>query len=79
MGSFIFNYVTLAIVNPDNLHPDKVTKLFGPEVYENVPSMFRILAICYLALGILGIFLIKYPRDLHLEMYEEHKVLTKGA
>lgn len=79
MGSFIFNFVTLAIVNPDDLHPDEHTKLFGEEVYNNVPSMFRVLAICYAALGALGIFLIKYPRELHLELYDEHNVLTKAA
>jgi hypothetical protein len=64
-------------VNPDDLKPDPKTKLFGPEVYNNIPKMFRYLALCYIILGMAGVILIKYPRDLHLELYEEHHVLTK--
>eukprot|EP01015_Nassula_variabilis_P022184 TRINITY_DN403_c0_g1_i7.p1 TRINITY_DN403_c0_g1~~TRINITY_DN403_c0_g1_i7.p1 ORF type:complete len:499 (+),score=56.73 TRINITY_DN403_c0_g1_i7:70-1566(+) len=79
LGSFIFNFVTLALVNPDDKHPNEHTKLFEEDVYSNVPKMFRVLAICYLALGGLGVFLIKYPRELHLELYDEHNVLTKVA
>ena len=73
-GSFIFNFVCLSIVNPDNVKPrlpfeedGKVKKYFGPEVYENVPKMFRVLSGAYFGLVLISVFLIKYPGDLHLE------------
>lgn len=65
-GTFIFNYVALAIANPHNL-PTTVkadgTKLFEASIYEKVPLMFQILAGCYLILGIGGSLLIKSPKS----------------
>jgi MFS family permease len=72
IGSFIFNFVTLAIVNPDNHHPDEKTHFFDEDVANRVPKMFKILSICYLAIGLFGSMLIKYPKDLHMELYDDH-------
>lgn len=52
LGSFIFNFVCKAYVNPDDRKPDipyveadgKEHKYFGPDVYEKVPGMLRMLA-----------------------------------
>jgi len=65
MGTFIFNYVALAVVNPDNEKASVVadgTKYFTEDVYSKVPAMFRVLAGCYLGLGALGSLLLSTPR-----------------
>jgi hypothetical protein len=73
-GSFSFNFVCLAIVNPNNLHPDvehiedgKTVKYFDKDVYEKVPLMLQVLAGSTFALVLIATLLINYPRDLHLE------------
>lgn len=52
-------------MNPNNI-PASVPfgnhKYFPEEVYSRVPLMFRYLALCYLIIGCLGVFLIKMPR-----------------
>ncbi len=70
-GSFIFNFICLAIVNPTNIKPNLIyienghnVKYFGPDVYNNVPTMLRILSGSYFALTIIGTLLIKYPKDI---------------
>jgi len=80
LGTFIFNFIALAIVNPNNEKASIVydgEKYFGPEVYNNVPKMFRILALCFLILGIIGTILIKTPSRKYIEHAEEAAVLTK--
>ena len=64
-GTLIFNYVALAIVNPDNETASVLsegTKYFTPDIYNRVPKMFKILSGCYLALGTLGSLLVAYPK-----------------
>jgi hypothetical protein len=77
-GSFIFNFVCLAIVNPNNQHPDvpymedgKKVLYFGKDVYEKVPLMLQVLSGSSFGLVILATFMINYPRELHLEFVEE--------
>lgn len=70
-GSFIFGFVAQAIVNPQNLKPTipveegghQPSRYFTKEVYENVPSLFRILFACYTCMIIAGILLIKWPHN----------------
>jgi MFS family permease len=63
-GSFMFNFIAIALVNPDNITPGiKIdgAKYFVESVYSNVPFMFRILSLCYLILGLIGVFLVRMP------------------
>jgi len=63
-GSFIFNYVSLALINPSNASPSAIsdgTKYFTQDIYEGVPKMLRILGACYLVVGLIGSLLIKTP------------------
>ena len=56
-GAFTFNFVSTAIVNPNNIKPNS-KGYFPPEVADNVPHMLRILVCCWLAISIVGILLI---------------------
>ena len=60
-ASFIFNFVAMAVVNPDNL-PAADKGYFSSEVYDRVPLMFRVLSLCFLVLGVTGAFLIRVPK-----------------
>jgi len=65
-GAFIFNFVAAGVVNPDDLSPSIVVgheKYFGPEVADRVPKLFRVLSVCYIALGLLGALLIRVPKS----------------
>ena len=55
-GPFFFNIITTHIVNPNNLKADS-NGMFPPEVYQNVPKMFRILAACWFVLSVISIIL----------------------
>jgi len=57
-GAFIFSFVTTALVNPDNLSPDPVTKYFTKEVTKNTRHMFDIMVLCYSVLSVIGILTI---------------------
>jgi len=64
-GTLIFNYVALAIVNPDNKAASIVSDgstYFTSDIYEKVPEMFKILAGCYLVVGMAGALLVTYPK-----------------
>ena len=65
-GSFIFNFVATAVVNPENKKPslsktiNGVTeKFFDEDVSKNVPKMFLVLAGIYTAIIIPALFMIK--------------------
>lgn len=55
LGAFVFNFILVAIVNPDNLKQEN--NLFPEEVGERLPSALRILSGIYFGLGLLGILL----------------------
>lgn len=66
LGSFIFNFIATAIVNPQNKKPvlskviDGVTEnFFETEVSDNVPKMFLILASIYTVLMFCALLMIK--------------------
>mmetsp|Transcript_36777 Transcript_36777/g.33005 ORF Transcript_36777/g.33005 Transcript_36777/m.33005 type:complete len:164 (-) Transcript_36777:852-1343(-) len=63
-GSFTFNLIAVALVNPDNESASVEIdghKYFTSDVYDRVPLMFRILALCYLCIGLVGAFMVKMP------------------
>ena len=60
-GSFIFGFISTALVNPNNESPVEQPdgdKLYSYEVAENVPSMLRYLSAMWVVLGIFGIILV---------------------
>lgn len=65
LGAFFFNFIATGIVNPNNKEPISyvvdgvINKFFEPEVAENVPKMFLILASIYLVVITIGILLIE--------------------
>ena len=57
IGSFFYNQIFRAIVNPHNIQPD-ADHFFPPEVADNFPKSTRYLALVYLGLGTLGAILL---------------------
>ena len=69
LGAFIFNFVALALINPDNANPTievvegtKHVMYFDEDVYSRVPSTLRILSAIYIVVGAIGCVMIKYPK-----------------
>ncbi len=60
-GSFIFNYVIEALANPKNLETTDLN--FVSEISKNMPIMFIVLGIVYLALIIGGAMTLSNPPD----------------
>ena len=68
LGSLIFNIISSSIVNPNNQSasvPDlisgKKNVYFAPEVSQNVPKLFQILALLFFCFGSIGSFLCIEP------------------
>ena len=64
MGALIFNFILVALVNPDNLK--QVDSLFPQEIGDRLPGALRILAAVYAGIGFLGVALTvkaKVPTD----------------
>lgn len=59
-GSFIFNFVSTAIINPDNVSP--VNGIYQRHVTDNVPYALRIFAIVWLAIASTSINLLR-PKE----------------
>lgn len=55
MGALVFNFILVAIVNPDNLKQEN--SLFPREVGDRLPEALRYLALIYAGIGALGITL----------------------
>ena len=53
MGAFFFNFVVVAIVNPQNVK--QINNLFPKEIGDRVPAAFLYLAILYSVIGLIGI------------------------
>lgn len=60
LGSFSFSFIAMALVNPNGLNTDPVTKNFPLEVSERVPLMMRYLTLIWTILSILG-FVMTFP------------------
>lgn len=81
-GSFIFNFIALAVVNQDNVKPtieddEGKHEYFDEDVYGKVPRMLRILALCYVIIGLIGTLLVKVPTQEQIKHHEEFMILTK--
>lgn len=53
IGSFIFNQIFRAIVNPNNLPADK-NHIFPLEVADNFPKALKVLSLVYFLIGAIG-------------------------
>lgn len=82
LGTLCFNLTFFSIVNPDNLSPRKLpgmttgSKYFygdGSSVAENVPRGLRILALCWLCIGVFAGNLIKFPRYFQNGRHNKYK------
>lgn len=61
-GSFVFSFITSAIVNPNNLplyKLDENTNVFPLLVAEKVPNMLKVVAILFFILMLTGIYLVE--------------------
>jgi hypothetical protein len=56
LGAFFFNFVLVAVVNPNNEKQD-ANRLFPESVGNNLPLALQILAAIYAATGIIGVVL----------------------
>ena len=80
LASFIFGFVSLAIVNPDNEQPELSVaggKIFGPEspVSMRVPRMLRIYCAIWLALLLISLPLIRRKQmDYKIENRTESQI-----
>lgn len=70
-GPFVFNFISTALVNPNNLKPND-QGYFPPEVADNVPYMLRSLVYCWTAIAVVGILMI-FPYE---EAQKEERQLT---
>ncbi|XP_072035067.1 uncharacterized protein [Amphiura filiformis] len=85
-GSFVFNQVQTAYINPNNVapnislpkHPDE--KYFDdPEVLDNVPYSFLILGAVYAVMQLIGVLLLSEPQEeSHDKMQENCHSREKG-
>ena len=73
IGSFAFGILSTLLINPNNLKMEKVGKdsVYGPEVADNVMVALRKLAVCWVVLTIIALFLIK------IEQKEEQNIENK--
>jgi MFS family permease len=62
LGSAIFNYIIVYLVNPDDVSVDPITKRYPPSVANNVPFALKILSATYLIVGLLGAIFIMPPK-----------------
>lgn len=53
LGAFFFNFILVAIVNPDN-EKQGSDHLFSEEIGNRLPLSFQILGLIYAAIGIVG-------------------------
>ena len=56
-GSFLFNFISTALINPDNLSP--VHGIYPKEVTDNVPNALRVFAIIWASLAVTSINLLR--------------------
>jgi hypothetical protein len=60
LGALIFNLILLQLMNPNNESLD-ADKRYSIDVANNLPYALRVMSSIYLALGLLGVFLIRPP------------------
>ena len=65
-GAFVFSPIAQAIVNPENLKPEKLTDgrlMYTAEIASNVPQMLTILALSLAGLGLLSVIFVRRNPD----------------
>jgi len=72
-GPFVFNFVSTALVNPDNLKPNP-SGFFPPEVADNVPYMLRSLVYSWAAIAVVGIILIFPYQEVPNPLKDDHQL-----
>eukprot|EP00357_Protocruzia_adherens_P017596 CAMPEP_0115012832 /NCGR_PEP_ID=MMETSP0216-20121206/24995_1 /TAXON_ID=223996 /ORGANISM="Protocruzia adherens, Strain Boccale" /LENGTH=430 /DNA_ID=CAMNT_0002382011 /DNA_START=173 /DNA_END=1465 /DNA_ORIENTATION=+ len=76
IGPFAYNFVCLALVNPENHAPSVQSeggeKYFSADVADRVPAMLRYLGLMWLVTGIIGISILKVPKSLQKGGRHEH-------
>lgn len=75
-GAFIFNFVSTAIVNPNNV--SDVGGYFPKSVADNVPRMIKILSACWLGISIAGIIMI-FPYQSAEDKERKRMMLKEGT
>ena len=58
LGALFFNLILLQLMNPDNQPINKETHRYPEDVANNLPFALRVMSAIYLAMGLLGVFLI---------------------
>jgi hypothetical protein len=69
-GALIFNQIILSIMNPHNIKPNPITHLFPASVALQLPNTWRVLALVYFAIGLIGILMMipKESININLEL-----------
>ena len=57
LGSFVFDLISTAVVNPDGESPKEGTNIYSDKVSQRVPEMIQVLTICWACLSLIGIAL----------------------
>lgn len=73
-GALIFNQIIVASMNPNNIPPDS-NHYFPPEVANNLPRTWKILAGVYLGIAVIGTS-IMIPKKKKVESDETQSLLT---
>lgn len=76
ISSTIFNFILTAIINPDSIKADPVTKIYPPVVSDSVPKFILVLLIAQVIFGAIAIILINPNREAKKteleQMIEDH-------
>ncbi len=70
LGSFVFSWIGVFIINPHNEKYD-ADKRYSAEIADNLPKALKILSIIYLIISLIGAALIFKPTDTEEEIIKE--------
>ncbi|KAG1683636.1 Oxalate:formate antiporter [Nymphon striatum] len=81
LGSLVFTPVQSAFINPNNLSPNANGYFLQEDVLKRVPNSYYLFAGIYMAIQLLGIFMIHDPRhtEKYIQQEEENRSLLKNA
>lgn len=74
LGSAIFNYVILGLVNPHDENMDEHNR-YPEHIANNLPFALKILSVIYIGMGLLGSALIRPPKR---SQGKNYTLLTEG-
>lgn len=58
LSSTFYNFILTAIINPDSITPDPVTKIYPPEISKNVPTFIVVIIISIAIFTVVSLILI---------------------